>query len=281
MKLFRHGSPGHENPGMLDAAGKRRDLSGKVADINADLLAHDFAAIRGLDASSLPLVANDARFGPPVAHVGKFICIGMNFAKHVREAGGEMPTEPVMFMKATSAVIGPDDDVIIPPGAEKVDWEVEVGVVIGREARYVSEADAASHIAGLCTINDISERAYQLERGGQWDKGKGCDTFGPIGPYLVSLDEIDDINNLNLWLDLNGTRMQDGSTSDHIFNIPYIVHYVSQFMSLQPGDIISTGTPSGVGLGLKPPTYLKEGDVMRLGVSGLGEQQQTVRRYGS
>lgn len=232
-----------------------------------------------LDATALPLVAKNARLGPPVASVGKFICIGLNYKDHAAESGMPIPAEPIVFMKATSAICGPDDDVVLPPNAEKGDWEVELGVVIGRECRYVTEADALSHLAGLCVVNDVSERAFQLERGGSWDKGKSCDTFGPIGPYLVTLNEIPDIANLDLWLDLNDARVQAGNTKNMIFSVPFIIHYVSQFMSLQPGDVIATGTPPGVGMGMKPPRWLQEGDRISLGIQGLGQQQQQVVRY--
>jgi ureidoglycolate lyase/2,4-diketo-3-deoxy-L-fuconate hydrolase len=211
--------------------------------------------------------------------VGKFVCIGLNYRDHAEESNMPIPAEPIVFMKATSAIIGPNDDVVMPPGSQKCDWEVELGVVIGREARYVPLERALEHVAGVCVINDLSEREYQLERGGQWDKGKGCDTFGPFGPYLVTLDEAGDLSNLDLWLDVNGRKMQRGNTRTLIFSVPFLVHYLSQFMSLQPGDVISTGTPSGVGLGMKPPLYLQEGDEIRLGISGLGEQCQRVKRY--
>ncbi len=279
MKLFRHGPKGREKPGIVDARGIRRDLSGAVPDIDAALLASGFAALAGLDAGQLPEVGAGVRIGAPVAHVGKFVCIGLNYRDHAAESGMPLPSEPILFMKATSAVAGPDDDVILPPGSAKSDWEVELGVVIGREARHVPAGRGLGHIAGVCVVNDLSERHYQLERGGQWDKGKGCDSFGPIGPYLVTLDEAGDLSRLKLWLELNGQRMQDGSTGQLIFNVPFIVEYVSQFMSLQPGDIISTGTPAGVGMGRKPPRFLQEGDEMRLGITGLGEQRQKVVRY--
>jgi 2-keto-4-pentenoate hydratase/2-oxohepta-3-ene-1,7-dioic acid hydratase in catechol pathway len=217
------------------------------------------------------------RIAEPVAKVGKFICIGLNYSDHAAEAGMPEPSEPIIFTKATSAIIGPNDTVLLPPGSTKSDWEVELGVVIGKEARYVALEDAMDHVAGLVVVNDLSEREYQLERGGQWDKGKGCDTFGPFGPWLVTLDEVEDVGNLGLWLDVNGKRMQTGNTKSLIFDVPYLVHYVSQFMSLQPGDIISTGTPPGVGMGMKPPVFLKEGDVITLGIEGLGEQRQEVR----
>ena len=281
MKLLRYGPVGHEQPGVLDKAGRVRSLAGIVDDIDGALLASGFAALSGIDFDALPLVADDVRIAEPVARVGKFICIGLNYRDHAAESGQPIPSEPIIFTKATSAIIGPNDTVLLPPTSAKADWEVELGLVIGKECRYVSEADAMDHVAGLCVVNDLSEREYQLERGGSWDKGKGCDTFGPFGPWLVTLDEIDDVGNLALWLDLNGQRMQTGNTSALIFNVPFIVHYVSQFMSLQPGDLITTGTPPGVGMGKKPPMWLKEGDVMTLGIDGLGQQRQDVKRYGA
>ena len=266
---------------MLDGDGRARDLSGVIADIDPALLSSGFAALKDVDPQTLPLVAEGTRIGPPISFIGKFICIGLNYKDHAAESNMAIPEEPIIFMKATSAVCGPDDDVVLPPDAQKGDWEVELGVVIGRECRYVSEADAMRHVAGFCVINDLSERHYQLERGGQWDKGKGCDTFGPIGPYLVTPDEAGDIDALGLWLELNGRRVQNGNTRNLIFGVPFLVHYVSRFMSLQPGDVISTGTPAGVGLGMKPQVWLKEGDTMRLGITGLGEQCQRVVRYGA
>ncbi|WP_419814592.1 fumarylacetoacetate hydrolase family protein [Glacieibacterium sp.] len=281
MKLLRYGPVGHEQPGVLDKAGRVRSLAGIVDDIDGALLASGFAALSGIDFDALPLVADEVRIAEPVARVGKFICIGLNYRDHAAESGQPIPSEPIIFTKATSAIIGPNDTVLLPPTSAKADWEVELGLVIGKECRYVSEADAMDHVAGLCVVNDLSEREYQLERGGSWDKGKGCDTFGPFGPWLVTLDEVDDVGNLALWLDLNGQRMQTGNTSALIFNVPFIVHYVSQFMSLQPGDLITTGTPPGVGMGKKPPMWLKEGDVMTLGIDGLGQQRQDVKRYGA
>lgn len=279
MKLLRYGSLGHEQPGVLDSEGNARSLAGIVPDIDGALLARLPAALAGVDIDALPLVADDVRRAEPVARVGKFICIGLNYIDHANEAGMAVPTEPIIFMKATSAIIGPNDDVLLPPGSVKGDWEVELGIVIGREARYVSKEAAMDHVAGLVLVNDLSEREYQLERGGQWDKGKGCDTFGPFGPWLVTLDEVADINNLSLWLDVNGTRKQTGNTDKLIFDVPTVVSYVSQFMSLQPGDIISTGTPPGVGMGMKPPQWLQDGDVMELGITGLGSQRQQVKRW--
>lgn len=273
MKLLRYGPKGQEKPGILDNSGQIRDLSGIVADIDGKVLS-DLSAIRAAKIDSLPVVDKNVRIAEPVARVGKFICIGLNYSDHAKESGMPEPAEPIIFMKATSAIIGPNDDVYLPPTAKKGDWEVELGIIIGKEARYVTKEAALDHVAGACVVNDVSEREYQLERLGTWDKGKGCDTFGPFGPYLVTLDEVGDLNNLGLWLDLNGKRMQTGSTASLIFDVPTIVSYVSQFMSLQPGDIISTGTPPGVGLGQKPPVYLRAGQAMRLGIEGLGEQQQ-------
>ncbi len=276
MKLLRYGSKGQERPGLLDEDGQIRSLSGVVNDIDGDKAA--LAAIRRVQIDSLPVVEPGVRLAEPVAKVGKFVCIGLNYSDHAAEAGMPVPAEPILFMKATSAIIGPNDDVYLPPQSKKSDWEVELGVVIGKEARYVKKEDALEYVAGLCVVNDLSEREYQLERLGQWDKGKGCDTFGPFGPYLVTLDEIEDLNGLGLWLDVNGQRMQTGSTANLIFDVPTLVSYVSQFMSLQPGDLISTGTPPGVGMGKKPPVFLKEGDVITLGIDGLGTQRQSVKR---
>ncbi|HZV57976.1 MAG TPA: fumarylacetoacetate hydrolase family protein [Sphingobium sp.] len=283
MKLLRYGPKGQEKPGLLDADMRVRSLADHVVDIDGALLATGLDALRTLDPATLPLVpeAETARIAEPVAHVGKFLCIGLNYSDHAAEAGMPIPAEPILFTKATSAIIGPNDDVLLPPTSTKSDWEVELGIVIGKEARYVTREAALSHVAGLCVVNDLSEREYQLERAGTWDKGKGCDTFGPFGPWLVTLDDIPDIANLPMWLDVNGVRMQTGNTATMIFDVPYLVHYVSQFMSLQPGDIISTGTPPGVGMGMKPPVFLKEGDVMTLGIEGLGEQRQLVKRYGA
>lgn len=277
MKLLRYGAPGAEKPALLDDDGQVRDLSGHVRDLSgAALDPKALAALKDLDLSGLPVVASPGRIGPCVGAVGKFICIGLNYADHAAETGAEVPSQPVVFMKATSAIVGPDDDVIQPTGSTKLDWEVELGVVIGRECRYVEEADALDHVAGYCVVNDISERAFQLESGGTWDKGKGCDTFGPIGPWLVTPDEAGDVENLSMWLDVNGQRFQDGSTTTMVFKPAFIVAYVSRFMSLQPGDIITTGTPPGVGMGQKPPLYLKPGDRMELGIQNLGQQAQRV-----
>jgi len=275
MKLLRYGNAGSERPGLLDSNGKLRDLSAHVADIDGDTLQPaTLNALRQLDPHSLPLVSGEPRLGACVARTGKFICIGLNYADHAAETGAEIPKEPVVFSKWTSAIVGPNDDVEIPRDSVKTDWEVELGVVIGTGGRYISEADAMAHVAGYCVINDVSEREFQIERGGTWDKGKGCDTFGPIGPWLVTADEIPDPHQLNLWLEVDGTRYQNGNTRTMIFRIPEIISYLSRFMSLQPGDIISTGTPPGVGLGQKPPRYLKAGQVMHLGIEGLGEQRQ-------
>jgi 2-keto-4-pentenoate hydratase/2-oxohepta-3-ene-1,7-dioic acid hydratase in catechol pathway len=281
MKLFRHGARGQERPGMLDAQGRRRDLSAVLRDIDPSLLASGFAALHGVRAAELPEVPATARLGEPVAAVGKFVCIGLNYRDHAAEAKMKIPVEPIIFMKATSAIMGPDDEVVLPPASQKSDWEVELGIIIGREARYVTPERALDHVAGVCVCNDLSERHFQIERGGQWDKGKGCDTFGPFGPYLVTLDEAGDLADLHLWLNVNGQRMQDGNTRDMIFDARFLVHYVSQFMSLQPGDIISTGTPAGVGLGRSPPVFLQPGDQIHLGIDGLGEQRQKVRRYSA
>ena len=277
MKLVRYGASGQEKPGVLDAAGALRDLSAHVGDIAGAALSPDgLDRLRALDPESLPLVEGEPRIGPCVGAVGKFLCIGLNYADHAAESGLTVPPEPVMFTKATSAIIGPDDDVVIPRGSVKTDWEVELGIVIGSLAKYVSEEDAPRHIAGYCVINDVSEREYQLERHGTWDKGKGCDTFGPIGPWLVTSDEVADPGNLPMWLEVNGKRFQDGSTATMVYRPAFLVSYLSQFMSLMPGDVISTGTPPGVGMGQNPPQYLKAGDRMELGIEGLGVQRQNV-----
>ncbi|MDC7694441.1 fumarylacetoacetate hydrolase family protein [Asticcacaulis sp. DXS10W] len=277
MKLLRFGPVGQEKPGLLDADGRIRDLSGVVADINGATLSDAaLAKLKAIDPASLPLAPEGVRYGPCVAGVGKFLCIGLNYADHAAESNLPIPEEPVLFTKATSSIIGPNDEVKKPRGSTKLDWEVELGIVIGQTASYVSEAEAEGCIAGYCTINDVSERAFQLERGGTWDKGKGCDTFGPIGPWLVTRDEVADPANLKMWLSVNGKTYQNGSTATMIFKPAFIVSYLSQFMSLHPGDVISTGTPPGVGLGQKPPVYLEVGDVMELGIEGLGSQKQTV-----
>jgi 2-keto-4-pentenoate hydratase/2-oxohepta-3-ene-1,7-dioic acid hydratase in catechol pathway len=277
MKLLRYGPPGHERPGLLHADGSIRDLSGTVKDIGGDaLLPESIARLRSLDINTLPRVAGTPRLGPCVAGVGKFICVGLNYSDHAKESGMAVPAEPIIFMKATSSIIGPNDDVAIPRGSKKSDWEVELGVVIGKTAKYVSEADALSHVAGFCVVNDLSERAFQLEGTGQWVKGKSADTFGPIGPWLVTTDEVADCQDLDLWLEVDGKRVQNGSTKTMVFGVTFLVSYLSRFMSLRPGDVISTGTPPGVGHGMKPPVYLQAGNVMRLGVQGLGEQRQQV-----
>ncbi|NHQ91028.1 fumarylacetoacetate hydrolase family protein [Janthinobacterium lividum] len=281
MKLMRYGAKGAEKPALIDADGAVRDLSGVLPDITGATLGKDgLATLAALDIASLPVVANPGRIAPPWKGVGKFLCVGLNYADHAAESGMAVPAEPVLFMKATSAIIGANDAVVMPQDSKKSDWEVELGVVIGTTARYVSEADALSHVAGYCVVNDLSEREYQLERGGQWDKGKGCDTFGPIGPWLVTSDEVADPQNLGLWLEVNGKRVQDGNTRTMVFGVANLVSYISRFMTLYPGDIISTGTPPGVGMGQKPSAvYLKPGDTMRLGISGLGEQRQTVHAW--
>lgn len=278
MKLLRYGPDGAEKPGMLDAEGHIRDLSGVVADIAGDVLTPEGLAVLGaVDPASLPVVEGAVRYGPCVGRVGKFMCIGLNYADHAAETGAPIPKEPILFMKATSAIVGPDDEVRIPRGSEKTDWEVELGVVIGKRAKYVTEADALNHVAGYCVINDYSERAFQTERGGQWTKGKSCDTFGPIGPWLVTRDEVADPQALAMWLTVNGTTRQDGSTRTMVFGVAHLVSNLSQFMSLEPGDVISTGTPPGVGMGMKPPVYLRPGDVVELGIEGLGKQRQSLR----
>jgi 2,4-didehydro-3-deoxy-L-rhamnonate hydrolase len=282
MKLVRYGNPGKEKPGLIDAEGKLRDLSSIVKDIGAEQLSPaQLAKISKVKTDKLPLVKGKPRFGSPVANVGKFIAIGLNYTDHAEESGMPIPAEPVVFMKANSCVVGPNDDIMLPKGSVKTDWEVELGIVIGSKARYVSQKEALNFVAGYCTINDVSEREYQLERGPQWDKGKGCDTFGPIGPWLVTTDEITNPQKLGMWLDVNGKRFQTGNTKTMIFSCAKIVSYLSQFMTLMPGDVITTGTPPGVGLGIKKdgkpaPVFLKKGDVVTLGIDGLGEQRQLV-----
>ena len=276
MKLVRYGVKGAEKPGIVDVTGRIRDLSAVVADINGQVLAHELDKIRGLDLETLPLVKEGVRYGACVGNIGKFICIGLNYSDHAAETGAAIPEEPIVFNKWTSAIVGPNDDVEIPRNSQKTDWEVELGVVIGKDGRYIDKADAMDYVAGYCVINDVSEREYQIERGGTWDKGKGCDTFGPIGPWLVTRDEIANPHQLHMWLEVDGKRFQDGNTNTMIFDVPTIISYLSQFMSLQAGDVISTGTPPGVGLGQKPPVYLQAGQVMRLGIAGLGEQEQHV-----
>ncbi len=277
MKLLRYGPPGQEKPGLLDSDGNLRDLSDHVADISGDaLLPANLAGLSALDPTSLPLVEGNPRLGSCVGGTRKFICIGLNYSDHAAETGAAIPPEPIVFMKATSAIVGPEDAIEIPRNAVKTDWEVELGVVIGKTAKYVSEHDAMDHVAGYCVINDVSERAFQAERQGQWTKGKSADTFGPTGPWLVTSDEVHDPQALAMWLEVNGHRYQNGTTATMIYGVRYLVSYLSQFMSLQPGDIISTGTPPGVGLGQKPPVYLKPGDVVTLGIEGLGQQRQNV-----
>jgi 2,4-diketo-3-deoxy-L-fuconate hydrolase len=275
MKLARYGPPGQERPALVDRDGRLRDLSAKIQDICPETLGNEaIDRLRAIDPVTLPLVSGDPRIGPCVGAVRKFLCVGLNYSDHAAETGAVVPPEPVLFTKATSAIIGPHDDVRIPRGSVKTDWEVELGLVIGTAAKYVSESEAPRHIAGYCVVNDISEREYQLERHGTWDKGKGCDTFGPIGPWLVTPDEVGDPCNLPMWLEVNGHRYQNGSTATMVYKPAFLVSYLSQFMTLHAGDVISTGTPPGVGMGQKPPVFLKAGDLMRLGIEGLGEQRQ-------
>jgi 2-keto-4-pentenoate hydratase/2-oxohepta-3-ene-1,7-dioic acid hydratase in catechol pathway len=278
MKLLRYGAPGAERPALVDKNDTIRDLSGYVKDLSgATLDPSSLAELAAIDPASLPEVSASERLGACVAGTGKFICIGLNYSDHAAETGATVPPEPVIFMKATSAIVGPNDDVLIPRGSEKTDWEVELGIVIGKTAKYVSEADAMDYVAGYCVSHDVSERAFQTERAGQWTKGKSCDTFGPIGPWLVTKDEVADPQNLPMWLKVNGQTMQNGSTATMVYGVAFLVSYLSQFMSLHPGDVISTGTPPGVGMGMKPPRYLKDGDVVELGIEGLGTQKQTFR----
>ncbi|MDG4894466.1 fumarylacetoacetate hydrolase family protein [Mesorhizobium sp. WSM4976] len=278
MKLLRYGEAGSEKPGLLDADENIRDLSAHVADIAGTALhPASLEMLSKLDPKTLPVVSGKPRLGACVAGTGKFICIGLNYSDHAAETGATVPPEPIIFMKASSAIVGPDDDVLIPRGSVKTDWEVELGVVIGKTAKYVSEDDALDYVAGYCVSHDVSERAFQAERQGQWTKGKSCDTFGPIGPWLVTKDEVADPQNLKMWLTVNGKTMQNGSTKTMVFGVKYLVSYLSQFMSLHPGDIISTGTPPGVGLGMKPPVFLKAGDVVELGIEGMGQQKQTFK----
>ena len=277
MKLVRFGAAGDEKPGVIDEHGNLRDLSLYIDDITAQNLSDEkLSELSKINFYTLPIMDKFTRLGPCVSGVGKFICIGLNYADHAKEAGMEVPPEPVIFMKATSAICGPTDPILLPRGSVKTDWEVELAVVIGRKAKYVELEDAMSYVAGYAASNDISERTYQLEGSGHWTKGKSCDSFGPLGPYLVTKDEISDPQNLSMWLSVNGQKMQDGSTSTMVYGVAFLVHYISQFMSLMPGDIISTGTPPGVGLGMTPPVYLKPGDIVTLGVEGLGEHNQTV-----
>jgi 2,4-diketo-3-deoxy-L-fuconate hydrolase len=280
MKLMRYGAKGAERPAMIDAQGRARDLSELLSDITCSTLEpHALSRLKDVDPNTLPIVESVERIAPPWSGMGKFICVGLNYADHAAESGVAVPPEPVLFMKATSAVIGCNDAVVIPRDSKKTDWEVELGVVIGSKARYVSEADALSHVAGYCVVNDVSEREFQLERAGQWDKGKCCDTFGPVGPWMVTRDEVADPQNLPMWLEVNGKRFQDGSTKTMVYGVAHLVSYISRFMTLYPGDLISTGTPPGVGMGQKPQLYLKPGDKMRLGIEGLGEQRQTAHAW--
>lgn len=282
MKLLRHGAPGAEKPGLLDAAGRVRDLSGHISDITGEALSPvALARLAAVDLAGLPLIEPE-RLGPPVAGVGKFLCVGLNYADHARETGKEPPAEPVLFAKAVSAICGPNDDVEIPRGSDRTDWEVELGIVIGTRAKYVDEAQALDHVAGYLLVNDVSERRFQSERGGQWTKGKSHDTFGPIGPWLVTKDEIADVQAIDLWLDVDGQRRQTGNTRTMIFGAAHLVSYISQFMTLEPGDVIATGTPPGVGMGIKPePIFLREGQIMTLGIDGLGSQRQTTIAAGA
>ena len=280
MKLLRYGRKGDEKPALLDATGRVRDLSRELPDISsATLTPHSLQRLREIDPASLPLVAQPGRIAPPWSGMGKFICVGLNYSDHAAETGNPIPKEPILFMKPTSALVGCNDAVVLPQGSVKTDWEVELGIVIGRKARYVAQADALRYVAGYCVVNDVSEREYQLERGGTWDKGKGCDTFGPVGPWMVTADEVADPQQLSMWLDVNGKRVQNGSTKTMIFGVAELVSYISRFTTLYPGDLISTGTPPGVGMGMKPPTYLKPGDTMVVGIQGLGEQHQTVHAW--
>jgi 2-keto-4-pentenoate hydratase/2-oxohepta-3-ene-1,7-dioic acid hydratase in catechol pathway len=276
MKLLRYGNIGNEKPGILDSEGKIRDLSSHITDINGDTISENsLNKIASIDISSLPIIPDGTRLGSCVGSAGKFLCIGLNYSDHAAESGLPVPSESILFAKATSAIVGPNDNVEIPRNSSETDWEVELGIIIGKKAKYIDENSAQDYIAGYCVINDVSERAFQIKREGQWTKGKSCDTFGPTGPYLVTKDEVSDVQNLTMFLDVNGKRMQDGSTNTMIFSVNHIVYYLSQFMSLHPGDIIATGTPPGVGMGMKPSLYLKSGDVMKLGIEGLGEQTQT------
>jgi 2-keto-4-pentenoate hydratase/2-oxohepta-3-ene-1,7-dioic acid hydratase in catechol pathway len=277
MKLFRWGPKGQEKPGILDRAGKQRDLSRQVKDITPELLSpQGLEKLRAIDPASLPLVEGNPRLGPCLAGVPKMVCVGLNYTDHAKETGSPTPKEPVLFMKAITSINGPNDEIMSPKGSQKMDWEVELGIVIGRQCRYVAQHDALSHVAGYCIVNDVSEREYQIERGGQWTKGKSCDTFAPMGPYLVTADEVPDPQKLELFCEVNGKRMQNGTTANMIFAVAHIVSYISHFMTLEPGDVIPTGTPAGVGLGMKPPLFLKPGDSLRLGITGLGEQNAKV-----
>jgi ureidoglycolate lyase len=280
MKLLRYGPKGQEKPGLLDKTGKIRDLSATIADVNLETLAPAVLdRLRKLDPASLPLVAGSPRLGPCVTQIPKIVCVGLNYTDHAKETGAAIPKEPILFMKATSSLNGPNDEIMLPKGSQKSDWEVELGIVIGTAARYVTVHDALKHVAGYCVVNDVSEREFQLERGGQWTKGKSADTFCPIGPWLVTADEVPDAGKLDLFCEVNGKKMQNGTTANLIFSVAHIVSYISHFRTLLPGDVIPTGTPAGVGLGMKPPVFLKPGDTMRLGISGLGEQQQKVVEF--
>lgn len=280
MKLLRYGNSGQEKPGLLDQAGQIRDLSSVVSDFEAQtLFSETLEKIRAIDPASLPVVSGSPRLGAPLAGIGKFIAVGLNYSDHAKESNMPIPQEPILFTKATSCIVGPNDPVVLPADCTKGDWEVELGFVIGRTARYVHESEALSYVGGYVVVNDVSERQFQLERGSQWDKGKGCDTFGPIGPWLVTADEVPDPQNLDLWLDVNGERMQTGNTSTMIFGVAHLVSYISRFMTLMPGDVVTTGTPPGVGLGMNPPRFLAPGDVITLGIAGLGEQRQEVRGF--
>lgn len=280
MKLVRYGNPGAEKPGIVDAEGTVRDISGIVPDLAGKALTKaSLARIAAVDPKTLPAVPAGTRLGPCVGNVRNFIAVGLNYADHAAETNSPIPKEPILFNKAPSCIVGPNDDVIVPRGSQKTDWEVELAIVIGEEASYVEEKDALDYVAGYCVCNDVSEREYQIERGGQWAKGKGCPTFGPLGPWLVTTDEIKDVQNLSMWLEVNGERVQDGSTKTMIFAVPFLVSYISQFMKLEPGDVITTGTPPGVGMGMKPPRFLRGGEVVELGIEGLGTQKQQVRAY--
>jgi len=277
MKLVRYGNAGEEKPGMIDADGAIRSLEGEVADITANFIGSpDFEKLKAIDPGSLPKVDGNPRIGPAIDGVGKLMCIGLNYTDHAEETGASAPPEPIIFNKATSSICGPDDDILLPRGSEKTDWEVELGIVIGKHAAYVSEAEALDYVAGYCVVHDVSERAFQIERGGNWTKGKSCDTFGSVGPWLVTSDEVGDPQNLALWADLNGEKMQNGTTANMIFTCAHIVSYLSEFMSLHPGDVIPTGTPAGVGMGMKPPRFLRAGDVVTIGIDKLGTQTRTV-----
>ena len=280
MKLMRHGRKGSEKPALVDSQGKLRDLSSVLPDITAQTLTPaGLQRLREVKVDSLPVVANPGRVAPPWSGCEKFVAVGLNYSDHAAETGNPIPKEPILFMKTTSCIVGCNDAVVLPKGSVKSDWEIELGIVIGSKARYVSKADALKYVAGYCVVNDVSEREYQLERGSQWDKGKGCDTFGPIGPWMVTTDEVPDPQNLAMWLEVNGKRVQNGSTKTMIFGVAHLVSYISEFMTLNPGDLITTGTPPGVGLGMKPPLYLKAGDTMKLWIQGLGEQNQMVHAW--